>query len=142
MSQVPPDSASAAMPAAQRFACHVARLLADSRCEDVWVLDVRGISQITDYLVIASGTSDRQIRSVAEDVALLAEQEDQAPYHKHASDSANWVVVDCVNVVVHIFEMATRGYYDLESLWADGRRVDWHAVTRPGQFATLRAARS
>ena len=124
---------------AERFACHAARLLADSRCEEVFVLDVRGISQITDYLVIATGTSDRQIRSVAADLKLLAEQEGQAVVRLHGGDAGQWIVADFVDVVVHLFEATTRAYYDLESLWSDGRRIDWHAVTRPGQFAKLRA---
>ena len=115
--------------------------MADSRCEDVVVLDVRSVSQITDLFVIATGTSDRQIRSVAADLKLLGQTEDHKVLSLHGTESGQWVVADFVHVVVHLFEPHLRAYYDIESLWSDGRRVDWQSVTRPGQFAKLSASR-
>lgn len=127
--------------AAWQFACHAARLLADSHCEQTLVLDVRGLSPVTDYLVICTGTSDRQIRSVGQDLKDLGRLEEHRPLSLHGTDAGQWVVVDFADVVVHLFEAETRSYYDLESLWGDGRPVDWQAVTRPGQFAQLSARR-
>ncbi|MEX2673215.1 MAG: ribosome silencing factor [Phycisphaeraceae bacterium] len=128
--------------AARTFACHAARLLADSHCEQTLVLDVRGISQVTDFLVITTGTSDRQIRSLGQDLKDLGRLEDHQPLSLHGTDTGQWVVVDFADVVVHLFEAEVRTYYDLESLWADGKTVDWEAVTEPGQFARLAAQRS
>lgn len=124
---------------ARRFACHVARLLADANCDDVVVIDVRGLSSVTDFLVLGSGASERQMRSVADDLNLLAKREGEKPFSADRGGSVGWTVVDFVDVVVHLFEPQPRAYYDLESLWSDGPRVDWPSVTRPGQFANLRA---
>jgi len=131
------DSQPAAEPS--RFACLVARLLDDSRCEQVLVIDLRGLSPVTDYFVIATGTSDRQIASVSQDVRELARQEGQGPPSSDGAEGGGWVVADFFDVVVHLFSPELRSYYDLESLWADAPRVDWRSVTRPGQFAKLRA---
>lgn len=119
------------------FAAHAARLLADSRCEQVVVLDLHQISQVTDYFVIASGTSERQLRSVAEDVRKLAKAEGHDLFRRHGEQIGEWVVLDFVDVVVHLFLPPQRGYYDLEGLWADASPVDWRATTQPGQFSRL-----
>lgn len=124
---------------AQRFAVHAARLLADCKCDDVVVQDLRGLSQLTDFHVIATGTSQRQIHSVTDDLKRLARAEDHTPIGVHGDGASTWVVADFVDVVVHLFDGSTRSYYDLESLWAEARRVDWRAVTEPGQFAHLLA---
>jgi len=121
----------------ERFVCYVARLLADNNCENVIALDLRGISQVTDFFVIASGTSDRQIRSVADELKRLATSQGEEITGKSGEDSAQWMVIDLFNTVVHLFEPNLRSYYDLESLWADGKRVDWQSRTTPGQFARV-----
>ena len=122
---------------AERFACHVARLMSDDRCEDVLVLDVRRISQVADFLVIGTGTSDRQMQSVAEDLKRLARLDGQSVYRSHGSGADQWVVVDFVDVVAHLFDAQQRAYYDLESLWGDAGRIDWRKCTSEGQFAHL-----
>lgn len=127
---------------AQRFACFAARLVADSRFEQVIVIDVRGQCQVTDFFVIATGTSDRQLASVAADVKELAKQEDQGLFRSHAGDGSGWVVVDCIDVVAHLFTAEQRAYYDLESLWGDGKVIDWVNTTAPGQFAKIGSQRS
>lgn len=102
-----------------RLACFAARLLSDSKCEDVIALDLRGLSQVTDYYVIATGTSERQLRSIADDVRKLARIQDRGVILPEGMESASWIVVDCFDVVVHLFAAEARAYYDLESLWAD-----------------------
>lgn len=126
---------------AELFACHVARLLADNRCESVLVLDVRGISQITDYFVLASGTSERQMRSVIGDLKDLAAEAEQQVYKADGRGGSNWVVIDFVDVLAHLMMPEQRLYYDLESLWGDARRVDWQSRTWPGQFERLASSR-
>lgn len=115
--------------AARQFAISAARLLKDDRCEDIIVLDVSGVSQITDFVVIASGTSDRQMRSSADDVKELAETSGFGVFRHSVDARTTWYVLDCVDVVVHIFEPTTRLHYDLEMLWGDVPRVEWE---RPG----------
>jgi ribosome-associated protein len=113
----------------REFAIEAARLAGDDKCEDVLLLDVRNLSQISDYIIICSGTSDRQMRSVADDMDELASKHGYPVFRRDADDRTTWIVVDCVDVVLHVFEPNTRAHYDLEMLWADAPRVEWE---RPG----------
>jgi ribosome-associated protein len=117
--------ADGAEAAARSLAIEAARLLSDDKCEDVLVLDVRALSQVSDYLVIGSGTSDRQMRGTADDVVRLAEGTGHGIYGQSVDDRTTWVVIDCVDVVVHIFEPGTRAHYDLEMLWGEAPRLEW-----------------
>ena len=107
------------------FVVEAARLLHWLHCEDVLVLDVRGASDVTDYVLIASGTSQRQILSVVDDVQKLARERGLGVFGKEADDAANWAVLDLVDMVVHVFEPVTRAHYDLEMMWGDAPQVDW-----------------
>ncbi len=122
----------------QAFACHAARVMADNHCENVIVIQLKGISQVTDFFVIGTGTSDRQLHAVATDLKLLAKEEGQSIFRSHGTQSGAWVVMDFVDVVAHLFSETERSYYDLESLWGDAERLDWQSATKPGQFAHLR----
>ncbi len=134
------SAAADARPDAETFACYAARLLVDDKCEQVVVLDLRRLSQVTDYFVIASCTSDRQMRSMAEELGELARRHDQAVYRQHGVDTGQWAVIDFEDVVVHLMMPEPRRYYDLESLWGDGRPVAWDRQTEAGQFADIGAA--
>jgi ribosome-associated protein len=123
-----PDPARAR--SVRKFAITAARLLKDRHCEDILVLDVRARSDVTDYIVIASGTSDRQIRSVADEVRHLAEGGTLPVFGRAVDASANWAVVDFVDVVVHVFAPAARAHYDLEMFWGDAPRLVWRRVVR------------
>jgi ribosome-associated protein len=107
------------------FAVEAARLLRDDKCEDVVMLDVRGMSQITDYVIIGSGTSERQMRSILNHVEDLGATRGFQAFRSNTDDRASWVLVDFVDVVVHLFEPNTRAHYDLETLWPDARKVQW-----------------
>lgn len=111
--------------ATRDFAIEAARLLADRKCEDVRLFDVRGLSQVSDFLLVASGTSDRQMKSVAHEVADEAKVRGIAVFRQNADAGNTWVVIDLVDLVVHLFEPQTRLFYDLESLWDDAERIDW-----------------
>ena len=123
----------------RQFAIDIARTIADSNCSDVIVLDVRGRSQVCDYVVIGSGTSQRQMRSVAQEVEDLGKARGQHPYRTNADDSSTWILVDFVEIVGHLFEPDQRLYYDLELLHADGKRVDWRRAE--GELPPARTAR-
>lgn len=113
------------------FAIEAARLLADDRCEDVIVLDVRDLSQITDYIIVGTGTSDRQMRAVLHHVEDLGAEQGFRTYRSSADDRGSWLLADFVDVVVHVFEPNTRAHYDLEMLWGDAGRVPWERA--PGE---------
>lgn len=97
----------------------------DSRCHSVVVLDVTGISPICDFFIIATGTSARQMRSVADDIAELGEKKSLSPISQSGEESATWILVDCVDVLVHLFSEEGRQYYDLDNLWGDAKPVKW-----------------
>ena len=111
--------------AAKRFAIEAARLAANTRCRDVAILNVTNLSDVCDFFVLATGTSPRQMRSVADEVVELAETQAFAPLNKPESESGTWILVDCIDVIVHVFSDDGRRYYDLDNLWGDAKRVDW-----------------
>jgi ribosome-associated protein len=111
-----PDSAA--------FAVEAGRLLRDRHCEDVLLLDVTGLSQVCDFILIATGTSDRQMKSVADEVADVGDELGLPAFRKSVDTGTTWIVVDFVSVVMHLFEPQRRAYYDLEDLWLDAKRIE------------------
>ena len=119
---------------ARRLAVQAARIAHDRNCSDIVVLDLGGISPVTDYFVIFTGTSDRQMRAVADEIVHEAAASGQRPFNVAGLGSSTWILLDFVDVVVHIFDDEHRGHYDLELIWGDAARVRWR---RP---ASLRRA--
>ncbi|MBA4119593.1 MAG: ribosome silencing factor [Isosphaera sp.] len=113
--------------AARALAVAAAWSLHADKCQDVRVLDVRGLSSVADYYVLASGTSDRQMRGASDNAAELAGRLGHEVVRQDIDDRTTWVVLDCVDVLVHVFEPATRAHYDLETMWGDAKAVDWRA---------------
>jgi ribosome-associated protein len=89
----------------------------------VVVLDVRGVSPVTDYFVIGTGTSTRQMRTVANAVEEYGTGEGQEPINRSVDD--HWILLDYVDVVLHVFSEDARHFYDLESLWGEAKPVEW-----------------
>jgi ribosome-associated protein len=116
---------------ARKLAILAARTAHHDNAGDIVVLDLRGISQVTEYFVICTGTSDRQMRTVADDIAQEAQTIGQRVWHVDGMESARWIVLDFVDVVVHIFDEAHRWYYDLELIWGEAPRVRWRRATAP-----------
>lgn len=106
------------------FAIEAARLLANTRCHNVIVLDVSGLSPVTDFMIIATGTSDRQINTASDEVREFGEPRGFKALSQ-SGDGGNWTCTDMVDVVVHVFSSESRAYYDLENLWGDARKVAW-----------------
>jgi ribosome-associated protein len=111
----------------RQFAMEAASLMRDLKCEDVVLLDVRTLSQVCDYVIVGSGSSDRQMQSVARDLKELGDEHGERAFRINQDKSATWVVVDFIDVVAHIFEPGQREYYDIEGLWSDAPQVDWKA---------------
>ena len=110
--------------AAAAFAVSAARLLIDRHCEDVVLLDVSAVSQVCDYVLIGTGTSDRQMKSVASELTNLSKEGGLEAFRKSVDSGATWIVIDFITVVTHLFEPQLRAYYDLEDLWSDARCVE------------------
>lgn len=91
--------------------------LDDGKGRDIKVLDVRGKTSVTDYMVVASGTSDRHVRAVADHVVEKAKDHGVRPLGTEGGAAADWVLVDLGDVVVHVMKPQTREFYQLEKLW-------------------------
>jgi ribosome-associated protein len=109
----------------REFAVEAAQLLSDRHCEDIRIIEVRGISQVCDYMLIATGTSDRQMKSVASELEDLGRTLRFDCFRSNRDTGVTWVVIDFIDLVAHLFEPNQRQYYALEELWADGRIIDW-----------------
>lgn len=101
------------------------RELADNRkAEDIVVLDVHKISSITDYFVLASGSSEPHLRAIAEEITdTLKEEHGLSPSAKDGTLHTGWLVLDFFDVIVHVMRSDVRQRFDLESLWGDAPRV-------------------
>jgi len=91
--------------------------LADIKAQDVQVLDVRKLTSIMDVMIIASGTSDRHVRSIADKVIEAAKEKGVRPIGVEGTDGGEWVLVDLGDVVVHVMQRKVRELYQLEKLW-------------------------
>ena len=96
----------------------VVTTLEDMKAFDITVLDVRGKTSITDYFVIASGTSDRHVKSTAEAVAFQAKQAGQPLIGTEGLQEGEWALIDLNGVVVHVMQPKVRDFYQLERLWS------------------------
>jgi ribosome-associated protein len=94
--------------------------LEDSKARDIRVLDVRSLTTVTDYLLVASGTSDRHVKALASQLVETAKQAGQMPIGVEGVDSGEWVLVDLADVVVHVMQARAREFYKLEDLWTVG----------------------
>ena len=109
----------------ERFAVELARIASDNKCDDMTVMDLRGRSSIADFFVLCSGTSDRQMRSTLDAMKDYAKKLGTRPYGMAGYNNAEWILLDFVDVVVHVFTPQTRSFYDLELLWGDAPRIHW-----------------
>lgn len=116
---------------ARRFAVDAARLLAETRCHHIAVLDVSHVSPVTDFMVIGTGTSPRQMKTVADDLEEMAQPRDFRALSRAGDSGSNWTCIDFVDVVVHLFSQEARLYYDLDALWGDARPVAWERPPSP-----------
>ena len=102
-----------------------ARACLDKKASDPVVLDLREIGAVSDFFVIVSAASEVQVKAVADHVEeRLREERDSRPWHVEGLDGRRWVLLDYVDVVVHVFHEKTREYYLLERLWGDAKRIE------------------
>jgi len=116
---------------ADAVAALCARIADDKKAQDVVVLDLRALTFVTDYFVIATGTNPRQIQAIADDIMGQMKR-----LHVHCIGvsgmrQASWILLDYSDVVVHLFSPEFRALYDLELLWGDAPKVEWESVPVP-----------
>ncbi len=100
------------------------KALSSKKAEKITALKVKDITVLANYFVIASGTSSTQVKALADEVEFQMEQKGVKLHGKDGSSNNDWIVLDYIDVIVHIFYEETRDFYQLEHLWADGEPVD------------------
>ncbi len=106
-----------------QLATRIAQILDKKKAHSLKVLKVEDLTALTDYFVIATGSSTTQVRSLAEEVEFQMEQEGVKTLRSEGFESKSWVLLDYGSVIVHVFYPEAREFYDLDHLWADGEEV-------------------
>jgi ribosome-associated protein len=101
------------------LARRIAGLALEKKAESIVILDLRELSSACDYFVVATGLSELSVKAIAEHIEDTLASESIRPWHVEGRQHRRWVLMDYVDVVVHLFHKDTREYYRLESLWAD-----------------------
>jgi ribosome-associated protein len=120
------DTGSQTLPASKEVAIAAARASSEKQADDVVILDVHELIVITDFFVICSTGTDRQLKTVIENVEeRLRSRLEVRPVRREGEAGAGWWLLDYIDVVVHVFGSEQRAYYDLERLWRDAPRLSW-----------------
>ncbi len=100
------------------------KILDGKKAEDIRVIEIRDLTIIADYFIIADGTSVTQTRALADELEFRIKEMGREPRQVQGNNGSNWIILDYSDVVIHIFYKETRDFYNLERLWSDGRDVD------------------
>lgn len=111
--------------ASREMARLAAQAAAAKQAREVVILDVHNLIVITDCFVIASGSTDRQVKTIVEAVETSLRENGSKPVRREGEAEGRWVLLDYVDVVVHVFAEEERIFYDLERLWRDAPRIEW-----------------
>lgn len=107
----------------KKLAQSIAKIADDKKAKDIVVLNLKDLSAFTDYFVICSGASDRQVKTIAGAIEMELKKKDVNPLGMEGYETGHWVLVDYGDVVAHVFYDDERHYYQLEKLWADAPKV-------------------
>lgn len=103
----------------------ICALAADSRkANDILVLDVGPLSSIADRFLICSGSSDRQVQAIADAIREELSKQGEKPLAVEGYDQGTWILIDCADLILHVFANETRGFYDLEHLWHQAEKIE------------------
>jgi ribosome-associated protein len=99
---------------------NIIKYIVDKKGEDIAVLDLRGVSSVSDFFILTTGTSNVHLKAIADEIReKLKKDANIIPWHLEGIEALKWVLLDYVDIVVHIFDKETRAYYSLEKLWED-----------------------
>ena len=113
------------------MAVAAAKAAAARKAEGVTFLDLRGVASYCDGFLICTGTNRRQVRAIAEGIIQDLRLVGVRPVGVEGMDASRWVLIDFGDVLVHVFDEPMRGFYDLDGLWADARRVPLDLAPKP-----------
>lgn len=108
----------------EKMAQLAVKALQDRKSKDVRIIDIRKVSVIADYFIIASGTNTRQIQALADNVEEALGRAGYEPRSIEGYNTASWILMDYNDIIVHIFSEESRIFYDLERIWRDGTDMD------------------
>jgi len=111
---------------------------AENRGQDIMVLDLTGVTSLFDFFVLVTGSSRRQLGAVADEIELAMKGLGEKKLSISGLEEGRWVVMDYGSVVIHLFDEETRGYYNLENLWADGKLVDISEIVNSSSASMAR----
>jgi ribosome-associated protein len=114
-----------ALPESRAMAVLAARTASERQGRAVVILDVRELITITDYFVICSGSSDRQVKTLSDDIVRALKERGVRPVRREGEVGGRWILLDFVDFVVHVFHDEERAFYRLENLWRDAPTVGW-----------------
>ncbi len=120
----PKRAAKPKMDEAELLARACAEAAADKKAEDIQIIDLRGISDFTDFFIVCSGTSDPQLKAIAGGIRTKVREEfGRGALSEDGAAASRWVVIDFAQVIVHVFHGEARSFYMLEDLWGDAPRI-------------------
>ena len=109
-----------------RHAKKISDLMLEKKALDIIIIDVHKITTLTDFFVICTSESEPQTRAITDHIYEQMKEDDMRAWHIEGYENLDWVLLDYVNIVVHVFSRESRDYYDLERLWADGQITQVH----------------
>lgn len=104
------------------------KALDSKKAIDVKVLEIKNISVLADYLVICNGTSTSQIKALADECEYQLEQKGYTVDHREGMNNGGWVLLDYIDIIVHVYNNESRKFYDLERFWKDGQEIDINEI--------------
>ncbi len=109
-------------------ALETAKILSSKKGKDIKVIEISDVSILADYMVIATGTSSTQVKALADTVDEKLDEMGISVSHIEGHRSNSWILLDYVDIIVHVFSDEARAFYDLERLWQDGKEIDISSV--------------
>jgi len=108
----------------------IAGYLDTKKAKDIRIIKIEDLTVVTDYIVIATGTSTTQVKALADEVDFMVDKElGIKPARVEGYESKNWILLDYETVIVHVFHPQAREYYNLDKLWADGTEIEFELET-------------
>lgn len=116
--------------AIKKMAALAVEALEDKKAEDICVIDISKVSVLADYFIIAGGNNQSQVQALSEAVDEKLGRNGYPVKQTEGYDSANWILLDFGDIIVHIFDRENRLFYDLERIWSDGNKIDKEELKR------------
>lgn len=114
----------------------------ERKAQNIVALDLRGLSTVTDYFIVCSGTSDTHVRAIAEGIRDALEKKGQKTFSFEGYQEGTWVLLDFVDFVVHVFHQEKRLFYGIEDLWADAKQLGFRAAAKPARATAAKTAKT